>query len=250
MITAVLFTGLSMISCYNKTVEYSIETSYGGTVSGPFYYYMAEIKEYRSPKGISRFPDGGMSKILRKQFGIYRTDTINLKTSTVALFPQVSGWPSGYTTRMDSNDSCIVVGIYNLTAPDATDGIYLISTENGAIRKYNNLRAFPAFSPVQSEMAYCIGNNLIIDNYEKDSTILSFKLKSEPVFIEWNSENLILLFCSEPFRTEEIDIKHGMIRDSKLKYVSNYAQELDAGQIRKMIKISKPDFKEMLDNNP
>ena len=234
-------------SCYHKEINYSFTTSYGGVVVGSSYYYLAQIREYKMPKGISRFPDGGMSKELRQQFGIYKTDSIDKSTMLVAQMNDVQGWPVRFSSRIEKNNELIAIGLKNINLADSVDGIYFLNLKNGKFERYNHEKALPSLSPLKSEIAYCIGNKLCIDDFETHTALFCYVLNSEPVFVTWKNESEILLYFSNPFNVKILDINDGKVRQTDLKYISNFGQELNATQINNLIRESKPDLKKILD---
>jgi len=246
-IFAAIFSLSILSSCYHKELKYSFETSYGGVSVGPSYYYLAQVREFMLPNWISRLPDGGRSKEIRQLFGLFLTDSMDQTTVLVAKLNDVVGWKARFATRLDYNQSIIAIGIKNVNFPDSVDGVYLYNLKSKVLKRYNKEKALPALSPVKSEIAYCIGNKLCIDDYSTNTSLYSYLLNSEPVFISWKSEKEILLFYSDPFHVKVLNLENGRVLPSDLKYIPNYNQNLDATTLNKMIKKSNPDLKGLLD---
>jgi hypothetical protein len=239
---------LVLSSCHSIKPEFSFKVSSGGIMIGSSCYYLAQIREYRNPKGISRFPDGGQTKELRQLFGLFRTDTTDHCTVLAARFGDVSGWPVRYKTRLEKNGSDIAIGIVNINFPDSVDGIYLYSYKTGEIHKYSDVKALPALFKTDSLIAYCSGKTLSVEDYRDKKREEVFQLDVDPVFISWRDEGILLLFCSDPFRVMEFNLKTGTAVSSDLKYVTNYNQEVGASEISRIVKRASPDLRRILDS--
>ena len=235
-------------SCYHKELSYSFFPSYGGVTVGSSQYFLAQAREFQRPKGISTFPDGGMTKDVRCMFGLFKTDTITNSTILVARLGNTIGWPSRYATRITKNDSYIAFGIANVTKADSANGIYLYNLKKGIIERYSNQGALPSLLPQGSLLTYCIVNRLVVEDFSTKTLLYSYLLNFNPIFASWKSENEIYLFLSDPFRVKFLNISTGKITDSDLKYIRNYDQELDITQINKFFKGNTQISKELLDN--
>ena len=239
---------LMLNSCYYRELVYSFNRSSGGVYAGSSCYYLAQVKEYRNPKGISRFPDGGQIKVIRQLFGLFRTDTISNTTEIAAILGDVKGWPSRYKTRLEENGTVIAIGIENISFPDSVNGIYLYNLESGRILKYSGEGDIPTLSRIGTRIAYCNDSIVFIEDYSDKSLIVRYPLDIDPVFITWGNKNEILLFCYDPFLVLKLDLKTGYINQSESQYIRNYNQELNATQIRKIVERSPPNLKSFLDN--
>jgi hypothetical protein len=235
-------------SCYHRELIYSFKQSSGGVMTGSSCYYLAQIREYRNPKGISRFPDGGQTKEIRQVFGLFKTDTISRKTVLAARLGDVYGWPVRYKMRLDKNDSDIAFGIVNINLPDSINGIYMFNIGSGRIRRYSDEGTLPALSKTSSLIAYCSNKVLSLENYSEKTSVARYPLDSTPVFINWENEDEIFLFYSDPFRVMPLDLKSGTVNSCDKKYIANYSQEIGASEISKMVEKTSPDLKKLLDN--
>lgn len=236
--------GLLLSSCYTRELYYSFEPAHGGVVVGSSYYYLAQVREYRLPKGISRFPDGGMSKETRQVFGLFITDSVMNQTFLVHKMDDIFGWPSRYETRIDRNDSFIICAIANVNFPDSLDGIYLLHLKNNNFKKYSNLKVLASISDF-NQIAYCLDNKLSVDDID-GTQLFSYVLNSKPVFVDWKTDDEILIYFSNPFSVQTIRLSTGKTTNTDLDYVSNYAQEKTKSQILKLIGKSNPDLKDLL----
>jgi hypothetical protein len=245
-ITIILLAITMIPSCYQKELFYSFDTSYGGVIVGSSCYYLAQVREYKSPKGISRFPDGGQSKEIRQLFGLFKTDSMSKSTIMVTRLPEIHGWPSRYATRMEKKGSYIVIGIINVTLPDSINGIYIYDLKKDEIRKYCEKKALPSISQDGTQIAYCYDNKLMIDDFPTHTSLASFHITPEPVFLTWKSKEEILLFFSDPFRVMVINVISGNITASDLKYIPNYGQDANATDIKNFVKQTSPDLKGLL----
>jgi hypothetical protein len=237
----------SLNSCYHKELHYSFDASYGGVNSGASCYYLAHIREFQRPKGITTFPDGGLSRDVRQLFGLFKTDTLSNSTILIAGLGNVVGWPSSYSTRLVKNDSHIAIGIVNVTQPDSISGIYLYNISTGKLEKYSKQSALPTLSQNGSLMAYCVINRLVIDDYSSRTTLYSYLLNFEPVFVSWKSDNELYLFLSNPFSVKVLNTATGKTTDSDLKYIKNYDQAVDITTILRVFRGSKLEPREILD---
>lgn len=235
-------------SCYHKELQYSFTTSYGGVLSGSSEYYLAELKEFQNPKGISKFPDGGRSKMTKQLFGLYKTDTLANSTILVAKLGNVSGWPSRYSTRMEKNQEYIAIGIINVTTIDSVSGIYLYDLKKNTLQKYSSSSALPSISKYTSQLVYCIENRLIIEDYQTKTTLRSYLLNESPAFVNWKNENEIFLFYSKPFTVDILSLETGKIYKTDLDYITNYDQELNTTQLSKNIQFTQESLKEITKN--
>ena len=240
---------LMLSSCYYREQVYSFNRSTGGVYAGSSCYYLARVREYRNPKGISRFPDGGQVKELRQLFGLFSTDTLSNRTEVAAILADVKGWPSRYKSRLEKNGTDIAIGIVNISFPDSVNGIYLYNLESGRILKYSGDGDMPTLSKTGTRIAYCRDKVLLVEDYSDKTLINSYSLDTVPVFLSWEDENKILLFCSDPFRVMVLDLKNDALNKSGMDYIPNYDQEVGATEIRKIIERSSPDLKKILDNN-
>jgi len=235
---------LLLSSCYTRELYYSFEPSHGGVTVGSSYYYLAQVREYRMPKGISRFPDGGISKETRQVFGLFRTDSLANTTQLVYQLPDIFGWPVRYSTRIDKNDSFVVFGIANVSFSDSLDGIYLFNFKNNVIKKFSSNKALPTISDL-GQIAYCVENKLSIDDLD-GTNLFSYILNEKPVFVDWKNSNEIFLFNSNPFRVQVIRLSTGKTTLTSIEYPSNYRQEITKSDIIKVFNLSSFDFKEFL----
>ncbi len=236
--------GLLLSSCYTRELYYSFEPSHGGVTVGSSYYYLAQVRESRMPKGISRFPDGGMSKETRQVFGLFRTDSLANTTQLVYQMPDIIGWPVRYSTRIDKNDSFVVFGIANVSFADSLDGIYLYNLKSNTLRRYSKSKALPSISEF-NQIAYCVDNKLSVDDID-GTQLFSYILNSKPVYVDWKTDDEIYIYFSNPNSVQMIKLSTGKTTNTDLNYISNYAQEKSKGQILRVIKSSNPDLKELL----
>ncbi len=236
--------GILLTSCYTRELYYSFEPSHGGVAVGESYYYLAQVREYKLPKGISRFPDGGMSKETRQVFGLFRTDSIQNKTFLVYTMPSIYGWPVRYSTRFDKNESFIVFGISNVSYPDSLDGIYLFNLKSNVVKKFSSNKALPTISDL-GQIAYCVENKLSIDDID-GTNLFSYILNEKPVFVDWKNPDEILIFNSNPFRVQVIRLSTGKTTLTSIEYPSNYGQEITKSDIIKVFNSSSPDLKVFL----
>ncbi len=236
--------GLLLSSCYTRELYYSFEPSHGGVTVGSSYYYLAQVREYRMPKGISRFPDGGMSKVTRQVFGLFKTDSLENSTKLVYKLPDVYGWPVRYSTRIDENDSFVVFGIVNVSFPDSLDGIYLYNLKNKSFSRYSKSKALPSISEF-NQIAYCIDNKLSVDDID-GTQLFSYILNSIPAFVDWNTNDEIYIYFSNPNSAQMLQLSTGKTSSTDFNCISNYAQEKSKSQILKVIKTSNPDLRELL----
>jgi len=219
-------------------------------VVGSSQYYLANIREFKKPKGISTFPDGGMPKEIRHLFGLFKTDSFTNSTILVTKMGDVVGWPSKYSTRMDHSSSYIAIGIMNVTQPDSASGIYLYNLKNEKFEKFSKTGALPALSKNGKLLAYCIHNKLIVNDFLSKNTLFSYLLNFEPVFVTWKSDDEIYIFFPNPFRVKILNISTGRIIDSSTRYLKNFDQELGIDEINNHYNDSAKDFKVILDKNP
>lgn len=234
-------------SCYYRQPIYSFEQSSGGVLSGSSCYYLAQVKEYRNPKGISRFPDGGQTKEIRQLFGLFKTDSISGITVLEARLGDVYGWPVRFKTRLEKNNSDIAIGIVNINQPDSVNGIYLFNIDSGKILKYSDEEALPALAITGSRIAYCSNKILSVEDYSSKAPAATYPVEITPVFISWSGEQEILLFCSEPFRVLKLNLLTGRVDSSEVNYLANYKQELGAAEIHDMVKMTSSDLRRLLD---
>jgi hypothetical protein len=244
-----IISGMIMLSsCYQRELVRSFEESSGGVMVGSSCYYLAQLREYRNPKGISRFPDGGQAKEIRQIFGLFKTDSISKKTILAARLGDVYGWPVRYKTRLEKNNSDIAIGIVNINLPDAINGIYLYNFDSGRIIKYSVFEALPALSETGTKIAFCSNKLVYVEDYSEKIQVATYPVDTVPVFISWGDENKILLFCSDPFRVMELNLKTGKIDSSDMKYISNYKQELGAADIKNIVTITTSELRKLIDN--
>ena len=239
----------TFFSCYHKELQYSFDTSCGGVIAGTSCYYLANVREFQMPKGISTFPDGGMSKDVRHLFGLFRTDTLTSSTLLLTRLGEVIGWPSRYATRMEKSGLYIAIGIVNVTQADSVGGIYLYNIKSDKLEKYSKETALPSLSKNGTLMTYCIKNRLVVDDYYSKTTLLSYLLNDEPVFVTWKSDDEIYLFLSNPFRVRILNISTGKTTDTNLKYIKDFDQEVDIQKISKIFNGSAEESKTILDNH-
>lgn len=243
----ILILMMILSSCYYREVVYSFNRSRGGVYEDNTCYYLAQVKEFRRPKGISRFPDGGTIKELRQLFGFFMTDTLADSTEVLAVMNDLSGWPSRYKTRLENNGTDIVIGIADISSPDPVNGIYFYNLNSGRFYKYSGEGVFPTLAKTGTRIAYCKDTILSVEDYSDKSLIDTYTLDTEPVYICWEDENRILLFCSDPFRVLELNLNSGKINSTELEYIKNYNQEVGIMEINRLTDRSSPDLKMLLD---
>ena len=244
-----IITSMIMLnSCYHRELVYSFEKSSGGVMIGSSCYYLAQIREYRNPKGISRFPDGGQTKEIRQIFGLFKTDSISKSTVLAARLGNVYGWPIRYKTRIEKDNANIAIGIVNINLPDSINGIYLFNLYSGRMLKYTDEEALPSILEKDSRIAYCSNKILSVENYINKISVARYPLDITPVYVNWKNENEIFLFYSDPFRVKVFDLKSGTIISSDVEYIANYNQEIGVSEINRMVEKTSPDLRKLLDN--
>jgi hypothetical protein len=234
-------------SCYHKELQYSVDPSYGGAVAGSSCYYLANIREFRMPKGISTIPDGGSAKEVRHLFGLFKTDTLTNSTILVTRIGEVVGWPSRYSSRLEKSSSYIAIGIINVTMPDSISGVYLLNLKTEKLEKYLKEGALPALSKSGTLVLYCHHNKLVVEDYLTRNKLFSYFLNFEPVFVTWKSENEIYLFISNPFRVKVLNISTGVTSNTGERFIKNFDQQVGIHEIHNFMKSSPEDLKELLD---
>jgi hypothetical protein len=245
IIAIVLLTTLN--SCFHKELNYSYEPSQGGVISGSSCFYLAQLREFQKPKGISTFPDGGMSRDVRQLFGLFKTDTLTSSTILVTRLGSVVGWPVRYSTRIEKNFYYIAIGIVNINFPDSINGIYLYSIKTGNLEKYSKEGALPSLTESGTLIAYCVKNRLVVDDCPTKTTLFSYLLNYEPVFVKWKNDKEILLFLSNPFRVNVLNISTGKTSETDLNYLKNYDQEIEITQINRILQPTSEKTKTLLD---
>jgi hypothetical protein len=245
-------------SCYQKEIHTSFKPSDGGAMEGTNLYFLAQAREYRLPKGISRFPDGGRARELRQVFGLYVTDTLSGSTGLLYRLPDIQRWPAGYSTRLEAKSGLVVFGIRELSPPSVTgtpayagNGIYLHTPATGVTGKITVTPALPTLANGGGAIAWF--ENDTLTTLERSTGQYSvFPVKANPAFIRWENPEYLLFYRRDTAQTLVFSFKDSELRTSQEPYLTHYGQAVKRSVILKAIldidTVIHRSFSDMNDN--
>ena len=154
--------------------------------------FIASKTAYRSAKGISRFPDGGIPRYLLSDVGLYVFDYENKILDELISFNELAGWLGPYSSKWDVKLVLTDTMVYYLLAP-VPDWNWQIgqarTPENSQHiaslkERYKQAHAFDVHTRNDNIIDSTVFNNLFAgskDVYSCDLTLLNKQLAEIPL---------------------------------------------------------------------
>lgn len=233
-----LLSGLLGLSCccYERKITKIVEYSAGAwNDNGSRFIFMQWERDFRAPRGLARFPDGGIPKYLRDEcfVCVYDKDSGSIQKIGTAV-----GKPRGYPpeVRFSWKGTRAVYKIWNAyDVENARNPIMLIDMDSYTQREILREGEKPELSPDASRVAYIKGNALYIFDIAGRAGIKVM----EPPFLEliytmWNDERTIDLYVRESgrFAVYSLDIAQGRLSKSRKPYLKNFGNKHTPDVIR------------------
>ena len=154
--------------------------------------FIASKTAYRSAKGITRFPDGGIPRYLLSDVGLYVFDYENKILDELISFNELAGWLGPYSSKWDVKLVLTDTMVYYLLAP-VPDWNWQIeqarNPENSQLmaslkERYKQAHAFDMYAKNDKVIDSTTFNNLFAESkdvYSCDLTLLNKQLAEIPL---------------------------------------------------------------------
>ncbi len=227
--------------CYERKITKIVEYSNGAwNDDGSRFIFMQWERDFRMPKGLARFPDGGIPKYLRDECFVCVYDRAG---KSIRKIGTAVGKPRGYppAARFSWKGARAVYKIWNAhEAENSQNPIMLIDMESYAQQKIIDQGEKPELSPDASRVAYIKGNALYIFDIPGRASVKAIEPSSlELVFTMWNDERAIDLHVREAgsFAVYSLDIAQGRMSKSRKPYLKNFGNHHTPDAIRDALPI-------------
>lgn len=223
-----LLSGLLELSCccYERKITKIVEYSAGAwNDNGSRFIFMQWERDFRMPRGLARFPDGGIPKYLRDEcfVCVYNKDSRSIQKIGTAV-----GKPRGYppAARFSWKGARAVYKIWNAhEVENAQNPIMLIDMDSFEQSEIIREGEKPELSPDASRVAYIKGNALcVFDMSRRESKKLMDPAPLELVFTMWTKERTMDLHVRDrgKFSVYSLDIPKGALNKSGKPYLKNF----------------------------
>lgn len=223
------FITISAISCYQKGITKTIEYSPGiWNGEHSMYMFLKWERDYYMPKGISRFPDGGIPKYIRDETFVCIYDS---STHEIKVIMKGKGFPRGYpvSARFSWKGKYAAYKIWNADeTQNLLNPVILIDTTNTTATEFYDIGEMPELSPSGNRMATIRKNAIWTMKTDGTESINVYKAsKFELIFIKWEKENLMELYVKDKgrFAVYTLDLTNGNVVNSIKPYVKNFGNE-------------------------
>lgn len=227
---------LSNIFCYEKKVTSTVEYSAGAwNESRTEFVFLRWERDFHMPKGIAKFPDGGVPKYVRddKSICVY-----SKKSGEVKVIAEGRGVPRGYppSARFSWKGDYAVYKIWNADpAENRGNPVVLINMKTLEQREFYDLGEMPELSPGGLMIATVKVNTVRIIKTDGSGARDVFKRDvPEIVFVMWREEAELELYVKEKakFAVYNLSLITGDLKKSDKPYLKEFGNE-SAGDVLK-----------------
>lgn len=193
LLTKILIVSMAFLftSCYSKYLIIGYDLHHGAVWNDEHtkVAFVASKMAYRNAKGIAAFPDGGKSKYLLKDVGLYVFDCENESLEKLITFSELTGligssrirW--SVTLALTDTMVCYLISpvpnwdwwIETASTPEAQQFIKSLR------EKYEQPRAFHIYTETDTAIDSTTFNNLLIESGKCDLTSLGRLLSKVPL---------------------------------------------------------------------
>ncbi|MFP4489018.1 MAG: hypothetical protein ACLFN1_06910 [Bacteroidales bacterium] len=166
-ISVIISLSLLMASCYSEYLSLDYKIMHGATWNDDHSKIASFItkKAYRRPEGIARFPDGGISKTLYSEAGLYIFEPESKKIHQALAFEDL---PSE-SIRLAYTDSLV----YYAFSIDWEYRLYFAKTEEDTLKEYRLKEKYArpfVFNERTGEVSN-VDTSVFLNVYEKDNEV-------------------------------------------------------------------------------
>ena len=217
------------LSCYQKEITKTVEYSPGAwDTDRKNYIFLRWERDYFMPKGITRFPDGGIPKYVRDETFVcmYSKDT-----NSVRVITEGEGVPRGYpaSARFSWKADFIVYKIWNADeAQNLLNPVILLNLKTLESSKFFEIGEMPELSPSADRIASIRKNSIWLMKTDGTGGNIIFKSSGfELIFLMWEKENLMDLYVREKgrFTVYTLNLSDMSMNKSDKPYIQNFGND-------------------------
>ncbi len=220
---------LGNIFCYEKKLTTTVEYSAGAwNESRAEFVFLRWERDFYMPKGIAKFPDGGIPKYVRDEKFIC---VFSKKTGEVKVVANGRGVPRGYppSARFSWKGDNVVYKIWNADpAGNRGNPVVLINMKTFEQREFYDTGEMPELSPVGDMIATVKGNFLRIMKTDGSGARDVFQGGVlEIIFVMWREEQELELYVKEKgkFTVYNLSLSTGDLTKSARSYLKEFGNE-------------------------
>lgn len=220
-----MLAGLS--ACYHAQINSWVKYKGGVYLPDSQYVVFRNVKFHRKAKGLTAFPDGGISKQLYSNTSLYR---VNLKTKKLNCLHDFdeTGEKSFFSgTHLSYQDSVLLYSSYKTVysggqAKDIGLGIYRLNLRNNFRQKVSDKGRRAVLSTDAQTIAFLYkGHVFVYDINTKTQTAIGFPNNIEPAYIKYFGDTLYLFSMDGNWC---YDSEKESFEPDSIEYEKNYGQ--------------------------
>lgn len=217
------------IFCYEKKLSWTVQYSDGAwNDSKTEFIFLRWERDYHMPKGLARFPDGGIPKYVRdeKLICVYNRSSGQVRVAAKAL-----GTPRGYppSVRFSWKGDIVVYKIWNAHhKQNSGNPVVLINMKSGQTREFLLAGEKPELSPDARKIATVKDNCVWIMNTDGSGGHAHFDPREfKLIFMMWTKTDEIDLYLEDQgqFVVYTLDLSRGKLTKSGKPFLKNFGNE-------------------------
>lgn len=185
-----LLAGLS--SCYEKLISNSVIFKGGVYLPDSQFVVFRSVRYYRSAKGLTAFPDGGLPKELYWNLSLYSVDLDQQKARKLDDFENLSLSHRAWYAHISFADSSLLYSLYQPVMKDSIIinsglGIYLFDLKTEKRQKISDKGYRAVLSPDAREIAFLYKSHVFVYTISSEELVAhQFPVRDEPAYIKWD----------------------------------------------------------------
>jgi hypothetical protein len=194
----ILFLLALTTACYHKQVNRWVKYKGGVYLPDSQYVVFRNIEYFRKPKGLARFPDGGISKTLYSNTSLYRVDLDAGRAYRLHDFSETEEYFHFPGAHISYRDSFLLYSSHSTAYRDGKTkkvdfGIYLLNLRNNFRQKISDKGRRAVLSTDAQEIAYLYKGHIFVYDINADSLMaLRFPKNTDPAYIKYLGDTLCL----------------------------------------------------------
>ncbi len=196
LFTKILIVSMAFVftSCYSEylTMEYDLHWGAVWNDNQTKVAFVASAEAFRRPKGIATFPDGGQSKYLFKDVGLYVFDCENESLEKLITFSELTGLIGSSRIRWSVTLALTDTLVYYLISPVPGWDWWIENASTPESQRFieslrekdGQPRAFHIYTETDTAIDSTTFNNLLIESEKCDLTSLG-RLVSKVPLANW-----------------------------------------------------------------
>ncbi len=229
LIIPAVFMLCSLFSCYEKKLTQSVHYSSGTwNDSRTEFIFLRWERDYHMPKGITRFPDGGIPEYVRDERFIC---VYSKYTGEVKVIAEGKGGPRGLppSARFSWKGDRAVYKIWNADKKEnSLNPVVVINMKTMESKEFFSVGENPELSPDSMKIVTVKENSVWMMNIDGTGGEMIFESgEPELIFLMWNKQDEIDLHLRDQgkFMVYILDLKKRELRRSGKPYLKNFGNE-------------------------